>query len=117
MRRPNKLPRGSIDMKRIRLSESPRQMDFWESNVALLHYTLPVGISDIELQRVRVALIRQRRESDQRHENWKRWMYSMRCIIGQFGYRAYKKNNRIIVERIPYRSYALREQMKMRNIR
>ena len=41
----------------------------------------------------------------------------MRCIIGQFGYRAYKKNNRIIVERIPYRSYALREQMKMRNIR
>ena len=104
-------------MKRIRLSEPPLQMDFWESNVVPLYHTLPIGISDVELQRVRVALIRQRRESDERHENWKRWMYSLRCMIGQFGYRAYKKNNRIIVQRIPYRGYALREQMKLHNMR
>ena len=103
-------------MKRIPLSKPPQQMDFWESNVVRLHYTLPIGISDAELQRIRVALIEQRRERDKQHENWKRWMYSMRCMIGQFGYRAYKKNNRIIVERIPYHGYALREQMKLHNM-
>lgn len=37
-------------------------------------------------------------------------------VIGQFGYRAYKKNH-IIVERIPHRGYALREQMTIHNMR
>jgi len=104
-------------MKRIRISEEPIQLDLFANNVVPFFYSFPVNCTDREWIDWQESLQRERERNAQAHERWKAYMYSMRCITSQFGYRAFKHNGQIIIERIPYRGEELRSEMRARNMR
>lgn len=104
-------------MKRLGLSQEPRQLDLFATNVIQLYLTFPLNSTDRAWMDFQDALKLERERKVQAHEHWKAFMYSIRCMIGQFGYRAFKQGNTIIVERIPYRGYELRHKMKTHKLR
>lgn len=94
----------------------PLQLDFWETNVEPIYYTLPIGISDGDVARFRDACRHRQTEQRRRHENWKMFMWSIRIFAPQLGYKVYRRGEEIIVERIPLTGDALREQMQKRGL-
>lgn len=99
-------------MKQALLSEEPRQLDLFESNIEPMFYSFPVAGSDRAWMEWQAALTLEKERKAREHERWKVKMYSMRWSIGRFGYRAYKQGGSIVVERIPFRGKELQEKMQ-----
>ena len=107
------------------MQPDPEQLDFWPNNIIQVNFkeryayelSPPLTNSDRIIYEWIAASERQRLRRRERYQTWKASLYSIRILTPQIRLKVYKKNGEIIVERIPYRGYALREQMKIRNMR
>ena len=97
----------------------PEQLDFWPQNVIQVDFknryayecSPPLNNSERIINDWFVASSKARDTRKKRYQEWKEYLYSIRCMVGQLRLRVYKKDDNIIVERIPYRGDALRQKM------
>jgi hypothetical protein len=102
----------------------PEQLDFWPNNVIDVDFKLgrsyelspPLTNSERIIYEWYAASERERKLKQQRYREWKEFLYSIRCMVGQLRLKVYKKGSNIIVERIPYRGDKLRQKMIQHNL-
>ncbi|MCG8382907.1 MAG: hypothetical protein MJA28_11950 [Gammaproteobacteria bacterium] len=107
------------------MKPNPEQLDFWPDNLIQVNFkeryayelSPPLTNSDRIIYEWIAASEQQRLLRQQRFQAWKTYLYAIRILTPQIRLKVYKKNDEIIVERILYRGYTLREQMKLHNMR
>ena len=101
------------------------QLDFWPQNVIHVDFrnryayecSPPLTNSERIINDWFVASKKARDSRLKHYQEWKEFLYSIRCMVGQLRLRVYKKGEYIIVERIPYRGEALREKVVKHRLR
>lgn len=102
----------------------PEQLDFWPNNVIYVDFKCgrsyelspPLTNSERIICEWYVASARERELRKQRQREWKEFLYSIRCMVGQLRLKVYKRGSDIVVERIPYSGDKLRQKMIQHNL-
>lgn len=108
-------------MKRLQIPKIPYQLDFWDdekSNVIPMWNTAPLDLDHFYWS---AESIRNRKLAClariARREEFREWLYDHRFLAPQVGLRCFKRDGKIIVERVGLRGEALQQRMRIMGLK
>jgi hypothetical protein len=108
-------------MKRLQIRRIPLQLDFWDtnnSNVISMWDTAPLDLDDPYWS---ADAIRNRKLAClariARREEFREWLYDHRFLAPQVGLCCFKRDGKIIVQRIGLSGKALQQRMQKMGLR
>lgn len=98
--------------------KEPVQLEFWDTNIIPMWNTAPIDLDDPYWS---AEAIRHRKleclARIAKREEFKEWLYDHRILAPQAGLRCYKRDGKIIIERIGLSGDTLRQRMKDMGLR